>query len=188
VQSVTIAPLTVQENDCVPIEQPNIPPPPWGTFARSCSDPESRPKCTGFDEVCAPAVPGPGFKQCVVLRGDVFGVKCPPGYPDRNVFYDEFVDNRYCTPCTCGAPKDGTCVGSLGLFSDPSCNVSFIGPTISIDATGPVCVDAKPTGSALGSKSASQPTYMPGTCDRTGGDEGQIDGTNVQLVCCQDTP
>jgi hypothetical protein len=138
--------------------------------------------------VCVPIAPGPGFKQCVSVVGTPADWDCPPSYPDKNVFYKDFVDNRFCTPCTCGAAEGGTCVGTIGLFSDTLCTMSPIGPTIAIDATGPACHDIKPVGSALQSKSASEPTYKPGKCSVTGGEKGQIDATLTRVVCCQGTP
>jgi hypothetical protein len=188
VQSVTIAPLTVNESDCAPIETPNVTPPPWGTFARACLRKTIELGCVVSGEVCAVAPPGPEFKECVSQTGNPAFLKCPPGYPEKNVFYDEFVDNRYCTPCTCGATEKSSCVGSLGLFSDALCGVPLVGPTISIDATSATCVDINPTGSALKSKSASEPTYKAGICPVTGGEQGQIDANITRVVCCQGAP
>jgi hypothetical protein len=188
VQSVTIAPLTVNESDCLPIETPNVTPQPWGTFVRACSDMVVPLRCSTQAGLCVPPSPGPEFKQCVAKTGDPAPWSCPPGYPERSVFYQDFVDNRFCTPCTCGAAEGGACVGSIGLFTDAACGAPLVGPTISIDATSPACVDIKPAGSALGSKSASEPTYTPGKCPVTGGEQGQINAAVTWLICCQGTP
>jgi hypothetical protein len=187
VQSVTIAPLTVIESDCQPVETPNVAPPPWGTFARACQNVKPPPHCVGEAGVCAPAPPGPEFKQCIASWNYPDVLPCPPSFPEKNVFYKDFVDSRFCTPCTCGAAESGTCVGSIGLFSDAACAAPLIGPTIAIDAVSPKCHDVPP-GSALGSKSASEPTYTPGSCPVTGGAKGQIDATLTWVICCQSTP
>jgi hypothetical protein len=187
VQSVTIAPLTVSESSCLPIETPNISPPPWGTFARACTNAGSPPRCSTADALCVPAAPGPEFKQCIATIGNPAFWNCPATYPEKSVFYSDFVDNRSCSPCSCGAAEGGTCVGSIGLFTDPACGAPLIGPTIAIDAVGPKCLDV-PQGSALGSKSASEPTYKPGSCPITGGEKGQIDANLTWVICCQGTP
>jgi hypothetical protein len=186
VQSVTIAPLTMKESDCLPIEQPNVPLPPWGTFARGCFVQRSPPLCN-TNGACVPAAPGPEFKQCLAAIDDHGARLCPPNYPDKSIFYENFVDERVCTPCTCGAPENGTCTGSIGLFSDAVCAAPLVGPTLSIDAKGPKCYDV-PQGSKLGSKSASEPTYKSGTCPATGGQLGRIAAQTTWVICCQGTP
>ncbi len=187
VQSVTIAPLTANESGCLPIEAPNVTPPPWGTFARACSASEFAPPCsTNTDTVCLAVAPGPEFKRCIAQKGDPAVLQCPASYPAKSVFYENFVDNRYCTQCTCGATETSTCVGLIGLFSAPACGAPLAG-SLAIDAEGPKCHDV-PAGSALGSKSASEPTYTPGTCPVTGGQLGQIDAAITRVICCQGTP
>ena len=188
VQSVTLAPLTVNESDCLPIEQPNVTPPPWGTFALACSWKSIAPGCPVSGDVCAPIAPEPEFKQCVSQTGNPSVLHCPATYPEKSVFYDDFVDNRFCTPCKCGSPEGGTCVGSIGLFTDAACGAPLVGPTIAIDATGPACHDIKPAGAALGSKSASEPTYKPGGCPVTGGEKGQVEAAVTRVICCKGTP
>jgi hypothetical protein len=186
VQSVTIGPLTVTESSCLPIETPSVPPPPWGTFARGCFAPGVT--ICAVTGVCVPVAPAPEFKQCIMKEGNPAALDCPPSYPEKSVFYENFVDNRYCTPCTCGASEKSICVGSIGLFSDAACGALLGSTTLAIDATGPACVDIKPAGSALGSKSASVPTYKPGNCPVTGGNKGQIDAAITRVICCQGTP
>ena len=186
VQSVAIGPLTVNEIGCLPIETPSVQPPPWGTFAHACFPPLFT-RCAA-NGVCAPSAPGPEFKQCIVQEGNPAVLHCPPIYPNKSVFYQNFVDTRFCTPCTCGTSETSTCVGSIGLFSDAACGAPLVGPIISVDATGPACVDIKPAGSALGSKSASVPTYTPGKCPVTGGLKGEISADLTWVICCEGTP
>lgn len=186
-QSVMIAPLTVNESECLPIETPTVTPPPWGTFARACVPRQAPPNCPTQNEICVPAPPTPEFKQCVATSISAAVQICPPSFPEKNFFYRDFVDNRYCAPCTCGASETSTCVGSVGLFSDAACGAPLIGPTLAIDAVSPKCHDV-PAGSALGTKSASEPTYTPGKCPVTGGLLGQIDAALAWVICCQGTP
>ena len=186
VQSITVAPLIIKENDCQLVEKPSVPPPPWGTFARACIGTDPLLRCTMLD-ACVPAAPSPEFKQCVATISD-HGIRpCPSSYPEKSVFYEEFVDKRTCTPCMCDAPKDSACTGSIGLFSDATCGAPLVGSTVLIDAEGPKCYDV-PKGSALGSKSASEPKYRPGTCPVVGGQQGEIEANVTWVVCCQGTP
>jgi hypothetical protein len=121
--------------------------------------------------VCAPAAPEPEFKQCISIVGDPAAWKCPSSYTEKSVFYSG--DAPECAPCTCAAPTGSTCTGSIELYQDGSCSTP-LGASISIDATGPVCVDVPP-GSAVGSKSATKAFYQPGSCKPSGGTpEGKI--------------
>lgn len=178
VQSVTIAPLTMKQGGCLPIETPSVKPPPPSAFARACGL-GLAPSCTQSTGVCVPAAPGPEFKQCIGFRLDSQGEsglsKCPPSYPNRNVFYKG--DPLSCTPCACDAPVGSHCTGSLDLSAKSACNPPLV-PTIYLDAKEATCVDLPP-GSALGSKSATEPDYSPGKCQPSG---GKPLGT---VFCCQ---
>ncbi|MEO5731449.1 MAG: hypothetical protein ABIV93_30925 [Byssovorax sp.] len=175
VQSVTIAPLTPKQTGCLPNENTNVSPPPWNRFVRACAAAGPRPGCTKSDEFCVPAAPGPEFKQCVASRRDDPALnECPPGYPERSVFYPGPAPK--CAPCGCAAPTGSTCTGEIKLYQDGTCNTP-LAPPVSVDATGPVCVNVPP-GSALGSKAASKPSYTPGSCEPI---VGVTEGT---VFCC----
>jgi hypothetical protein len=90
---------------------------------------------------------------------------CPSSYPNKHVFYSGLAPE--CAPCACDAPTDSACTGSIELYQDGSCGAP-LGAAVSIDGTGPVCVDVPP-GSALGSKSATKAFYNPGSCKASGG-------------------
>lgn len=174
VQSVRIAPLTAKQTGCLPSTNTSTSPPPWNRFARACSNAGSSLRCTTLDAVCVPAAPGPEFKQCIATFGNPAYWNCPPSYPDKSVFY--YGIDPECAPCACDAPTGSTCTGSIELYQDGSCSTP-LGASISIDATGPVCVDVPP-GSALGSKSATKAFYQPGSCKPSG---GAPQGT---IFCC----
>jgi hypothetical protein len=175
VQSVTIGPVTANETGCLPIANTNASPPPWNRFVRACTPTSSHPSCAAFDEVCVVAAPESEFKQCIFSFGKPAELKCPPSYPDQNVFYDS--DTPRCAPCACEAPTGNGCTGDLKLFQDGSCNTP-LGASIPLDGKGPVCVDV-PAGSAVGSKKATVSGYQPGSCKPSGGvPEGAI-------ICCQ---
>jgi hypothetical protein len=56
------------------------------------------------------------------------------------------------------------------------------------DSNTPTCHDVS-TGSALGSKSATMPTYLPGACQPSGGEPmGSATPTNPVTFCCVPSP
>jgi hypothetical protein len=188
VQSVTIAPLTLKQGGCLPIEAAKVQPTPtWKTFARACSTDTNAPTCGTKSGVCAPISPGPEFKVCTLKEGDPTKLDCPLGYPDRSVFYYGFEDDRICSPCVCGAPSGSTCTGSISIFQDGACGAPLV-VSLALDAIGPKCDDVSP-GSALGSKSASESIFTPGTCQADGGkSNGKALPDGATVICCLGTP
>jgi hypothetical protein len=175
VQSVTIAPLTMKQGGCLPIETPTAKPPPaWTTFARACGA-GLAPACTATTGVCVPPAPGPKFKQCIVRGIEVDSSMCPSDYPNRNVFFQE--DTFSCSPCACDTPIGSGCSGSMVISVNSACTPPLL-PAIPIDEKDATCTDVPP-GSALGSKSTGAPSYHGGTCAPRG---GKPLGT---LFCCQ---
>lgn len=191
VQSVTIAPLTVTEGGCLPIEPVNVQPPPaWKTFARACSRGASLVGCGTHGMMCAPLLPSAEFRVCVTQKSDPTKTHCPYGYPEKLVFYDDFVDGRACSPCTCGAPMGSTCIGSISIFNNGACSGMPLVVSAAIDAVGSQCLDVKPVGAALLSKSASPPpTYTAGACMADGGaPETNAVPQVAEVICCLGTP
>lgn len=181
VQSVTIAPLAVNESGCAPVTQP-VPkgsPSTWATFARACTG-TPRGACASPAEMCSPVAP-PGFRACVFTRGDL---DCPSfsPYRDKHVFYEGLDDTRGCTPCTCGAPAGSTCSSLLSIYTDAACSALL--DAITITSSTPQCHDLPP-GSALGSKSAGPATYTPGACVPSGGEPvGAATPSQPVTFCC----
>ncbi len=165
VQSVTIAPLTMKQGGCLPIDPPSIKPPPAATtFARACAMGGGQ-SCTASSGVCKPAAMGPEFKHCIVIIGESDYSECPVTYPDRNVFYQE--DTFSCSPCACDAPIGSGCSGSITISANPACTPPLL-PAIQINEKDATCADVTP-GSALGSKTASASSYHGGSCAPSGG-------------------
>ena len=186
VQSVTIAPLTLQES-CAPVTPP-IPkdhPSTWATFARACTW-TPRGDCPSLGDVCLPAAPVPdGFRVCVSHEGDV---DCPSfgPYLDKHVFYEGVEDTRSCTPCACDPPVGSTCEALISVFEDGVC--SSVVNVATATAAGPTCHDL-PAGSALGSKSAGPATYTPGACAPSGGEPlGSAEPIGPVTFCCLPVP
>jgi hypothetical protein len=186
VQSLFVAPLTLNESGCMPSVAPlpsAAPPEPatWNTAAVVCVGKPSG-LCSDPGETCAPVVPdpSPGFRVCIVREGDR---ACPEGWSDKHVFFDHVNDDRTCSPCTCSAPAGSSCAGSISVFKESDCSSPLL--MLSLDATGPSCVSV-PSGSALGSKSAGPVTYTPGTCASGGGESlGATAPAEPSTFCCR---
>ncbi len=176
VQSVTIAPLTLKQGGCLPIEPPKAPPPSWKTFTRACVA-EPFPRVCGREGggLCVAAIPSSEFRLCVMEMGNPIQIECPPDYPDRSIFYQESAP--YCSPCACGVPNSATCTSSLTIFKDGLCGAP-LSSSVALDAKGPTCADVPP-GSALGSKVATAPDYYGGYCVPSGG------APKATVVCCR---
>jgi hypothetical protein len=59
-------------------------------------------------------------------------------------------------------PIGSSCAGSISLFQNGACGAPPL-QAVKINAEGPTCTDLPP-GSALGSKTASEPSYYGGSC------------------------
>jgi hypothetical protein len=180
VQSLTIAPLTLTEGPCgvSTAEPPADLPPTWGAAAQTCRGTAFGP-CATPSEVCAPAAV-PGFSQCLVQNGDQ---ECPGAYAVKHLFYKGLTDTRSCTSCACSAPMGGTCTGIVTVFKDGSCSSLAVAGVI--DATGSACFDVLPSGQALGSKLAEEPTYVHGACQVSGGEPvGEAAPADPLTYCC----
>jgi hypothetical protein len=175
VQSVTVAPLTMKQGGCLPIESPSVKPPSTGViFARACAR-GGIESCTASPEVCKPVAPEPEFKQCITYQGESILSECPSTYPNRSVFYPgPTID---CSPCACDAPIGSGCSGSINVSAGSACGAPLL-PSIPINEKGATCVDVPP-GAGLGSKSASEPSYYGGSCTPSGGKPFGV------VFCCQ---
>ncbi|MEO7327977.1 MAG: hypothetical protein ABI193_05330 [Minicystis sp.] len=186
VKSVTIAPLSVTAGDCSPVTTGAMSPPAkpsWGTFARTCNGtPHSGVGgCPSSDQQYAPDLPA-GFLRCAYRHGDLACAAGTP-YTERHVLYESYADTRGCSLCTCGDAVGDACHAKVSVFSDSACSTLL--ETHSIDLTGPSCFDLLPAGSALGSKSATSPTYVPGVCAPSGGaPTGAVEPLFPMTFCC----
>jgi len=185
VQSVTIGPLAVTESACTPSKPPTQAPPTWKTLGMSCRINPTF-ECPSNRDSCAPAAAA-GFRVCVYYNpaGDV---DCPTisKYTEKHVFYGAFDDQRSCSPCTCGEPTGSTCSSNVSIYGDGAC--STLTSSIAVDATGPACADV-PSGSPLGSKSATLPAYVPGACVPGGGaPSGAATPVMPATFCCLPAP
>jgi hypothetical protein len=131
--------------------------------------------------------PGGAWLQCVYRAG--VHEMCPEHYTHRReVLYPEApIDTRGCSACTCGAPMGSVCTGTLGLYGDSACGVGLINNTIA--STGDSCFDLQPPGLGIGSKAISNLTYLPGTCEASGGasvGSATPDVAQAVTFCCME--
>jgi hypothetical protein len=69
--------------------------------------------------VCAPGEISAPFQGTVCISSDG-DQRCPGGFGDRHLFARGIMDERRCTPCTCGAPLV-TCTATTTLYRDAFC-------------------------------------------------------------------
>jgi hypothetical protein len=183
IQSVTIAPLTVDEScGAAPDAAPIIPPYAWSAFAVACTS-GATGACADTGDTCAPAG-AEGFQPCVFQEGDV---PCPgfSPYSEQLVFYGDADDTRGCSACTCGPVVGSSCSALISIYTDGACASLVAADTITTAATAmPLCLPV-PAGAALGSVSADAGPYMSGTCQASdAGPTGSAQGTMPATFCC----
>lgn len=190
-QSVSTSTLPAPTNEsCTPtVEKPNatIDKHEWLDGALACNAKDLTGTCAAAPEHCVNTL-REGWLHCLARTGkhDV----CPANYNDygpRRIYDDNPIDDRGCSACACGAPKNSICIGSLSVYADGSCMSEFIKlPLSSID---PSCGTITPPGRAVGSKTINNLSYVPGTCAATGGEPIGLaipnDNSGVTTICCR---
>lgn len=188
VQSLTIAAPNVAPCKPVTASDPVIPSPEWGTVARECVIwPISGDGCA-LGEACVP-FRRDGYAACLYRQGDHSadpGFACPSTYPRSLVVYASYEDTRGCEPCACGEPEGAECAALVSVFKDGTCG-GILG-SITLTTSEPGCLDL-PSGSPLGSKTASFIMDQPGSCAPTGGGPaGAFEPTDPMTLCCEPDP
>lgn len=189
-QSVSTSTLPGPVNEsCTPtVEKPaaTIDKHEWLEGVRICGAKDLAGKCGVTPEHCQNLLDD-GWLRCVMREGK--HNECPGNfneYPPRFVYQDNPIDDRGCSSCECGAPKDGLCLASLRLHSDASCANEI--NKYQLASTGPLCADLQPPGLALGSKTITNLSYVPGTCSVTGGEPigtAIPNDKDVTTICCR---
>jgi hypothetical protein len=187
VQSLSIAPLMIEEAQCAPVKDPT----PSLTanpkvVSRACRTWKSS-ECSLPAKDCFVDLPPPGFSLCTYQTDDD-EFECPAPYTKKSVFYHEddgYLDERKCADCKCGTPMGDSCNSQISIYSNPGCSgVPFWSNPVT--SGGCVAGDIMPPGAALMSKQATEPIYTPGMCEPFG---GYVYGPPLQLgkpttVCC----
>ena len=151
---------------------------------RSCLwEPGSSGVCDKSSPTCVPPVPA-GFRVCVFHEGDKScGEDALAPYNEKHLFYKNIHDARSCSACACGSPAGSVCSAEISIYTDDKCS-SAMPNANPVDSNAPVCIDMI-AGAALGSKSASPPTYAPGACQPSGGEPtGAAEPLDPATYCC----
>jgi hypothetical protein len=195
-RAVSVGPLGAPiETDCAPFNVPRPEPhvslndPQWTTKARVCA----APMCEDKGEAClSTRAPLPeGYRQCVSRPGVH---ECPSPYDAaRFVTYDlpkdgdnGMIDTRGCSECTCSLPYGGLCSARFEAYQDSKCSkvVAQMYPIISDSSS---CFSFMQPGTAVGSKTITDLTYLPGACQSFGGEPiGTVEprpGHEMTLCC-----
>lgn len=192
-QSVSTSALPAPTNEsCMPaVEKPNatLDKHEWLEGALACGAKDLEGTCAVTPEHCVEPLPD-GWLRCIARTGK--HEACPDNYNDSGpywVYQDNPIDDRGCSVCTCGAPKDGVCIGSLRLYSDAQCANEL--NKYQLASTDPFCADLSPPGLAVGSKTFGELSYWPGTCAVTGGEPigaavpNDNENSGVRTFCCR---
>jgi hypothetical protein len=193
-QSISASTLPGPTNEsCAPtVEKPNatIDKHDWLDGALACGAKDLVGTCAVTPEHCVETLPD-GWLHCLARSGkhDV----CPDNYNKdgpRWFYGDNPIDDRGCSACACGTPKDSICIGSLRLYSDMTCAMELNNNILS--SIEPFCADLTIPGLALGSKTIGNLSYLPGTCSVTGGEPIGTVIPNEEAIagavtfCCRD--
>lgn len=193
-QSVSASALPGPTNEsCNPMtEKPNatLPQHEWADGVLACSRMDLDGACKTDSDHCRPTLPS-SWLYCVAREGKYN--ECPANYDDgigpRWYYNDNPIDDRGCSECICGTPKDSICKASLRLYTDTTCTNELNNNTIA--STDPFCVPLIPAGPALGSKKITNLSYVLGTCAVTGGEPiGTVipnddENSGVVTFCCR---
>jgi hypothetical protein len=162
VQSVTFAPTMPTGERCEAYDATTTSGPMAGaTLAMACSG-MTMGSCANNGDTCVPPIAttskDAGWTYCVFLPGS--DLKCPMAlYPVQHVLAQSY----QCTPCTCGEAEGSTCSSYVTVYTDDACYDELASDTVTEQSVPPWCLPL-PAGSALGSVSATTPTYTPGKC------------------------
>jgi hypothetical protein len=173
------------DNECMPTQVvvPQIV--TWGSAAFGCAGETNKGTCKAPGHLCVPSPPpvSDGFSICVSRQGDETIIECPAGYPKQSVYYFGGEDDRGCSECKCAPPQNDACASLVSFYSDDTCTMQ-VGSVTALSSE-PVCVSI-PSGAPLGSKQAGPPTYAPGTCQASGGEQtGSIQLLLPYTFCCE---
>ncbi len=115
---------------------------------------------------------------CVFTPGDV---ACPAGYPDKHLYGQTLVDERYCSACACGL-VNGRCTADLQLWGQKDCAGQEPLETVE----GGSCAEG--TANGFASASLSDPYLLDGgscVAEPSGGQpQGEVVLGDTATVCC----
>ncbi|MBX3185052.1 MAG: hypothetical protein KF915_20685 [Polyangiaceae bacterium] len=181
------APVSAEANapvvtggSCLPSGGGSLGGDPWSIRVRGCGPTALEGGgCGGTNTCLPPAAAAFDRGVCVYRDGDH---DCPSPFDAKRTYYRNFVDERVCTPCSCGAPSGVECAGDkVDIWSGGGC----IGtPHATVTDPGTTCTPAAP-GLTLSFR------YTPGTptggsCAPSGGQStGTATATDPVTFCCK---
>ena len=189
--SLSIAPMKIKEDGCeagppIPSFKPEHVPSKPNFLAIGCHA-DAWFQCGDDLSACVPNDTPllPGFRPCVVASSDHETCTGMIFSEPHRGYYRNIQENTTCGDCTCGPPTGSMCTATVSIDKDLACS-DLVGE-ISISSAKPACVDFSPAGLALGSKSATHPTYIPGMCEPGGGQPtGEPDVLiDPVTICCR---
>ncbi len=152
--------------------------PTWQDAVKACEPAPTLGGCAA-PQVCVPKPPAPYEPRiCIGRAGDQ---TCPAPFTLKNVAYGDFVDNRDCTACTCGAGANGTCTLAVDLYTDASCMTAPF-DTVSSNS----CAALSGNLTIAGRVATVQTPPAGGSCPVTGGGAptGAVTETDPTTFCC----
>ena len=159
----------------------------WNKSVLSCSATPIDLVCPDHDSTRFAVLPK-GWRHCVRHQED--GIHACPSeskYKNQVIAYGDkgYIDTRRCTECECKA-TGGICHGTFNVYEDEQCT-KFLSMN-SVNSETYDCANLVP-GVAVGSKELVDLTYVPGTCEPSGGlplGTVETDDDNAQTWCCLD--
>ncbi|WP_437680523.1 hypothetical protein [Sorangium sp. So ce131] len=158
---------------------------PWERAGKGCGGVLREYTCHDPSAACVPGDKTELFSQCMLYLGDG-EVTCPQEFPVQQVLYGRMLDERGCTPCTCGPPTGSDCAMELRTYRDDGCNDLLSASRASQDAAA--CITPAP-GPGPQSIRATWHASVPGSCEPGGGEPtGELDVTARSIFCCATAP
>lgn len=162
----------------------------WRTIAIVCNGVAPGDCSDSSNNVCVPSAP-PGFMQC--LKNNTKGAKdiqCPPGYPNKHVYYESVDYQASCTPCQCAPPDSSVCQAKVTAYTSSACtaNSAFLDVTVNPSPSAPLCYTVQPNTGLKGLTTAWL-VNEPGTCEpmpsKPNGTAEVLDSSAWEF-CCAD--
>jgi hypothetical protein len=163
---------------CAPVEGPTAQAHfSWATLGRACQ----APGCPGEAHCGSARELSDGFSLCIYEMGEQ---ECPADYPARTVLHGGVDESGLsCSPCTCGPPEDGFCLGFIRTYQDTECTTLNTG--LLVGSHGTACSDM-PDALDVGSMAAFWYTQEPGSCASSRGEPiGEAQPTEPTTFCCR---
>lgn len=141
----------------------------WKTRAIACQPNTPNGTCGSKTAYCV-SEPSPEWLTCVYQKGTYELGDCPNEYNAsiHRFFPSEPIDDRGCSPCSCGVPIGSACIGNMRIYGDAACSNEFV--NVLLGSMGEGCTNIIPQGRAIGAKRVTDLAYLSGICGSSGGE------------------